>query len=77
MRPGTLAGQRTQLSTILRRRSQKLTNFRFEQEPNDFARRSGPRAPLRRRRPASTLVEVSALAHPDALLEVEAVVYAP
>jgi reactive intermediate/imine deaminase len=28
-------------------------------------------------RPASTLVEVSALAHPDALLEVEAVVYAP
>jgi reactive intermediate/imine deaminase len=28
-------------------------------------------------RPASTLVEVSALAHPDALVEIEAVVYAP
>jgi reactive intermediate/imine deaminase len=38
--------------------------------------------PVRQRRfgkarPASTLVEVSALAHPEALLEVEAVIYAP
>ncbi len=43
------------------------------------------RAPLndvRRRyfgpaRPASTLVEVSRLAHPEALVEIDAVVYAP
>lgn len=28
-------------------------------------------------RPASTLVEVSALAHPEALVEIDAVVYAP